>query len=68
MEITSPVFEAVLLLPRPQAKTEKLLGHFPPCLVHSSDIDPMVVVNSNHLFVCCQDGSFTEFRYLVHSF
>ena len=63
MEITSPVSEAVLLLPRPQAKTEKLLGHFPPCLVHSFHFDLMVVVDSSHLFVCSQDGAFIEFRY-----
>ena len=62
MEISGPVSETVLLFPRPQAKTEKLLGHFLPYLVHSFHIDLMVVVDSSHLFVCSQDGAFIEFR------
>ena len=62
MEVSGPAPEAVLLFPWTQAKAEKLPGHFPPCLVHSSDIDLMVVVDSCHLFIHSQDGAFIEHR------
>ena len=66
MEISGPAPEAVLLFPWTQAKAEKLPGHFPPCLVHSSHIDFMVVVDSCHVFVCSQDGAFIEYRCGLH--
>ena len=63
MEVSGPAPEAVLLFQWTQAKAEKLPGHFPPCLVHSSDIDLMVVVDSCHVYIHSQDGAFIECRY-----
>ena len=62
MEVSGSAPEAVLLFPWTQAKAEKLPGHFPPYLVHSFDIDLMVVVDRCHLFVHSQDGAFIEHR------
>ena len=62
MEVSGPAPEAVLLFPWTQAKAEKLPGHLPPYLVHSSDIDLVVVVGSCHLFIHSQDGAFIEHR------
>ena len=62
MEVSGSTPEAVLLFPWAQAKAEKLPGHFPPCLVHSSDIDLMVVVDSCHLFIYSKDGAFIEIK------
>ena len=65
VEVSGPAPETVLLFPWTQAKAEKLPGHFPPCLVHSSDIDLMVVVDSCHVYIHSQDGAFIECRYVI---